>query len=226
MPPVIPAGPVIRVQYRCSLGDDLDVLSRLFFNYTGSPPDGTQCEALAGSIWTLWGSNFGPLAGTDVAIQEVVVTDLSSLTAAQGSYTATAAGGRSGAILPAACACLINFQIARRYRGGKPRVYMPFGTDSDLLTPQGWTGGFLTEVDGNFSDHIASILTHSWSDGVIVGQVSVSFYEGTTVEEYGTPPYQRARNVPIRRATPLIDPVTFAAANPILGSQRRRNRPK
>jgi hypothetical protein len=207
----------------------LDVLNRFYVSYTGSPPTPAQMVTFAGSIGAAWEAHLAPMASEDVVLAECIAVDLSSPTAAVGEAPFDSAGGRSGGQLPAGVAALLNFHVARRYRGGKPRMYTVFGTESDLLTPQSWTGGFLTALLAAWESFISAVMLAPWSSGVITNQVNVSYYEGFTIEMHGTPP--RARNVPTLRTGPLslgdgVDVITSTSANGAFSSQRRRNRPK
>jgi hypothetical protein len=226
MPPVASVPNVVRVQLKHTIGDDHDVLDRFYIGYAGSIPTATNLDTFAGSIGAAWVSDLRPEFSSDVTLTEIIVVDLSSDTAAEGTLTEGEAGSRTGGMLPAANAALINFQIARRYRGGKPRIYLPAGTDSDVATPQTWSTEFVGEFSTAWANFIAAVLAAPWGGGGLLSQKNVSYFLGSTVELSGVVPYQRARVVPTPRAVPVVDQITAFSFNPIFGSQRRRNRPK
>src|SRR5580692_252737 len=146
MPPLPDAGPVVRVRLKHTIGDDFDVLDRFYVGYVGSGPDVLELQTFATAVTTSWSTNLRSMCGAVVVLTEAICTDLSSDTAAEGTSAVSYSGTRSGAALPAANASLINFSIARRYRGGKPRIYLPMGTDTDVASPQTWQPGFLSEL--------------------------------------------------------------------------------
>jgi hypothetical protein len=224
MTPLPPVPNVLRVQWKCSLGADLDVLSRLYFAWSGTAPTNATCATVAGDIATYWGDNLKPYHTTSSTLTEVVVTDLTSSTAGTGSYAADTAGTRSGDPLSAgACAC-VNFLISRRYRGAKPKIFLPVGVAADLETVQTWTTAFTGDLLSAVEAFIANIQTISVSGLDIGTQQNVSYFEGFTAVM--NPTTGRYRNVPVKRDTPLTDNVTGVAINPKIASQRRRNTQK
>jgi hypothetical protein len=118
-------------------------------------------------------------------------------------------------------AVLVNYLISRRYRGGKPRAYLPWGDAGQLTSRQSWSGTFVTAVDSAFSTFYAAVIGLSAGSTTITDHVNVSYYDGFTVVT--DPVTHRARNVPTLRGTPIVDVILSFAANPRPGSQRRRN---
>jgi hypothetical protein len=222
----MPVPNVVRVRLRHTLGDDFDVLSRFFIQYAGTAPSDTDLDTFAGAVGASWVTEFLAYSNTDTVLTEVICTDLSSSMANEGSATEDETGTRTGGSLPASTCLLINFQISRRYRGGKPRIYLPLGSDSDLLTAQTWNPTFVSEVGIAWAAFIAAVIAEPWSGGGLLSQVVPSFFEGTSGELVGSGDYVRGKTLPIPRAVPLVEPITGFSVNPIFGSQRRRNRPK
>ena len=223
MPTLPAAGPIIKVQLKHFRGTDADVLTHLYYNYSGGAPNAAALNTWCNTIVTAWVANLQAMAGSNVELVEVIATDLSSLSGARGTTSASAIGTRTGGVLPASTCVLMNMQIARRYRGGKPRVYWPYFTDTDLTSPQAWLTASLNAFNTAFNAFEAAIIASPPSGTAIVGKVNVSYYHGFTVVT--NPVTGRARNVPTVRATPLIDSVFNYTLNPIPGSQRRRMRP-
>ncbi len=222
----MPVPNVIRIRLRHTLGDDFDVLSRFFIQYAGTAPSDTELDTFAGAVGASWVTGFLTYSNTDTVLTEVIATDLSSSMASEGTATEDETGTRTGGSLPASTCLLINFQISRRYRGGKPRIYLPLGSDSDLLTAQTWNPTFVSEVGIAWAAFIAAVVAEPWSGGGLLSQVVPSFFEGTSGELVGSGDYVRGKTLPIPRAAPLVEPITGFSVNPIFGSQRRRNRPK
>src|ERR1700688_1026401 len=127
---------------RCSLihnnGSDFDIVTRFFIQYAGTAPTNTQLNTFAASVGTAWGTDLKALNGTTVALDTVICEDLTTTSAAVGEAGGNVAGTRGGNVLPAATAFVTSYTISRRYRGGHPRGYWPFGVQADLATAQTW----------------------------------------------------------------------------------------
>jgi hypothetical protein len=130
-------------------------------------------------------------------------------------------GTASGTPVPAGVALLQNFTVARRYRGGKPRIYLPVGTSATLQNASTWTSGFVTSMNAAWASASTFIPAAAPSGTTITGQVSVSYYKDFTVFIGST---GRARNIStLRTGGPVIDSITAATVNAKPASQRRRN---
>jgi hypothetical protein len=215
---------VIELQLKHTLGVDLDVLTNLYFLYSGGPPDVTDCEAFASATAGYWSAELAPLANEDILLTQVTCTDITSPTSARGIWAGSNAGTRAGAKLGAAVCALSNYTIARRYRGGKPRSYWPWGVSSDVTAPQQWTGAFLTAWATADAAFFGYVLAASSGTTILRNHVNVSFYEGFTTRP--DPPIAgvRAKNISTPRSpTAIYDLIESTSYNPLLASQRRRN---
>ena len=96
------------------------------------------------------------MCSLQVKTAEVKVTDLTSEYGARGIAPSEREGTRPGLPNGAAVAALINFRVARRYRGGKPRVRVPLFVSDDLTPRLTWlqaaldagTAGWAAFMDG------------------------------------------------------------------------------
>lgn len=225
MPPLPPIANVIRVQLKHTVGDDLDALDRFYLQYAGEPPTVADMVAFVSAVGTAWATHLQAFAGAYVELTEVLAQDLSSDTAAVAEEAVALTGTRAGADLPAGVAVLINFGIARRYRGGKPRVYVPYFTDADVLTPQSWAAASVANLQAAFQAFLTECEAAVWAGGGPMSQTSVSYYLGSTDVISGTVPYMRGKTKATLRAVPLAFPVTNVLVSSVPSSQRRRNRP-
>ena len=220
--PALPAVPgVIRVTIPFKYGGDTSCLNRLYIHYAGTAPTPAQLQTFADSVSTAWGAQIKSLCTGDVVQNPIQCTDLSSSTGAVASGTTSNTGTRAGAGNPAGIACMIQFLIARRYRGGKPKVFLPAGVAPDILTPQTWTAAFLTAVTNQWATFIADILIAGWAAAGTLTHVNVSYYAGNTPVQ--NPITHRWRNVPTLRGAPVVDPVLGYSTETGIASQRRRN---
>src|ERR1700747_2422984 len=116
--PALPAVPkVVRLDYVQQYGNDLNVINRIFAQYSGtlSLADANTWAATAVSHWTGSG-NWVTQVNSDLTLLHVELTDLSSSTAPQVKATSGTSGSLSGQGLPAGVAMVVQFKILRRYR--------------------------------------------------------------------------------------------------------------
>lgn len=213
---------VIRVDHRFTVGNDQNVNSSLRFKYTGGPPTTAQLNALAASINAAFNTNMLALLATGNTLNEVWVQDLADMTKPIG-VDATVRTGSAGGALPASICMVTGYKIARRYRGGHPRGYWPFGwAGSPTNGVANWAGTFVTQVQNAINAYITAIKALTSGGIVITGQASVGYYGGAPVS-YTRPNGQTAYR-PALLGTPHVDDVFQIVANTRMGSQRRRLR--
>lgn len=221
MPP-LPAQPnVLQVKHLFSVGSDLSVSARLFYTYSGTAPNDASCVAIASLIYTSVVANLIPLMCSDNAATGVSVQDLSTSTSGFGEHVANTAGTRSGLPLPASTAVLMNIAIARRYRGGKPRVYWPLGVASDLVSPNQWASTPLASFHTGTSQLEDDTIAISSGGTTIETLVNISYYHGFTAVT--NPITGRTRDVPNVRSVAIPpDPFLGSSISAKPGNQRRR----
>lgn len=219
--PALPAVPnVARVEIQFNDEGDALIQSRLYWRYSGGPPSGADATSLANQIYAGAAAEFAPLLETTKTLIGVRFTDLSSASGADATHAANTPGTRSGNRLPASTCTLAVHIIGRRYRGGKPRTYWPFGTDSDLATAQAWTTGFSSALGGAWLGFFTAMNGYTAGSTALTAEVAVSYYHGFTVVT--NPITGRAKNVSTLRAAPVVDTVTTTLWPTKLASQRRR----
>lgn len=144
--------------------------------------------------------------GADVTFVGVRVTDLSSDVGPVVEAPGAVIGTREGTTLPANSAVLAQYTTPRRYRGGHPRQYLPWGVAEDLDTPQTWTDGAVSTFTDAWSSIAGSALGIALGGFTTTEQVSVSYYTGGAL-----------------RITPYLDALTFAGIATEVASMRRRD---
>lgn len=205
MAPLPPVANCLKVQLGWDADNDANAMTVLHFRYTGGPPSSAQCTSMAAAFAAAQGARFAALLNTQSATGECTVTDLSSSTSGQGSASAVVAGTRAGSELSAGTAALVNLHIARRYRGGKGRSYLPLGVAGDITTGR-WASAFETAVFNAYTDFQSDAL------GVGVGCTIAS----PCLASY------RLNNAP--RNPGVTEDVLSWTTQPLVASQRRRNR--
>lgn len=212
----------VRIDMHHTQGDDPSLSNRTYWLYTGSNPTVSNMNDLAGFVEGFWATNFAPLCDTQTHLVEIVCTDLTSPTASRGTWVGSTAGTRGGTYMPVNDCALLNFVISRRYRGGKPRIYAPWGVQGDLVDNQHWSSTFVGTVQSEYTAFHGTMIGQGFGSCAISEQVNVSFYSGFVAAE--NPVTKRYRNIPTYRDAAQVDQIGSWALNPIVGSQRRRLR--
>lgn len=221
MSPALPNVPhAFRLRLLWSVGAGTPFGVRLFYRWSGTAPTPGAATSLADSIYTLAGGAFPSVIHPDIHQRQVILEDLTSDMGAVGEQTGTTEGTRTGGPLPIDAAFRTQYEIPRRYRGGRPASAWPLGTDTDLTSPNLWKPASITA----FMEAVNSFLngvTGQAADGCTIGEhINVSYYKGFTV--ITTPRTHRAKNVPTVRATPIVTTVEGVVPKHYIGSQRRR----
>jgi hypothetical protein len=211
---------VIRTSLIHDYGSDLDVVTRFYTRFSGTNPTDAELSTFNALVGGLWFSDLAPYANSAVSLQTTQSTDLTTVTGAQSEDTTIFDGSRGGHILPASAAAVVGYEIGRRYRGGHSRGYWPFGSDTDVSSPQVWDPMFVSAFAGAVQSFFSDVAGSGWGSAGTLTHVNVSYFHGFTVVI--NPSTGRARNVPTVRPSPLIDTVLTYAGRSRIGSQRRR----
>lgn len=209
-----------------TIAEDTSALNRLYFFYSGAAPTSTQLATWATAVGTHWGIDMGGLAHTDVTLDTVKATDLTSRTSANVEVAGSEVGTRAGHALTGGASLLQNSAIIARYRGGHPRTYWPFGVSEDLLDRQSWAAAFLGACVTGLNAFYGHLNSSVWAGGGSLQQCAVLYFTGFTVVI--NPITGRARNVPKLRTiggvpTPAIELIDTFTVNPKPAFQRRRD---
>lgn len=217
--PALPTIPnMLKIRLLWSISSDTDASTGLFFAYSGSPPNNTACNAFASAAHSAFGA-FGEDWDVDTTLTAVECTDLSSASGGVGVFSGSVAGNLEAPI-SGASSLLCNYQIARRYRGGRPRSYFPWGDQSVIGNRQTWSAGFVAATETHIGDAIAGIVGQSSGGTTIQQHSNVSYYDGFTVVT--SPTTGRSRNVPKLRSVPLVDTIIGHTVSTRIANQRRR----
>jgi hypothetical protein len=153
------------------------------------------------------------------ALLEVDVLDIATDSGLSGHWTGSNGGARSGTTIPDNVAVNVEFDIARRYRGGKPRMFLPPGVAGDLNDMAQWGTSFVSDVQSGVDSFFNAVTGLTVGGTVIGNHVNLSYYKGFTNITNSS---GRERAVPTYRATAIHDNVEGYAVKAVVGSQRRR----
>lgn len=217
-PPVVPD--VIRFRLTGTLSNDAAWGVRVYSSYTGGTPSVANMLTLCEGMGTAWEANLSAFQSTDTTLTAVDGVDLSATDGAGNTADVSYSGSLAQPDLPNQCAAVIKFDIARRYRGGKPKMFLPTAGGTTLQDESHFTDTYCNDLGAaanSFNDNVKAL----YADAVtLTGIVNVSFYEGFTSVQ--NPITLRWRNVPTYRAVALVDVVGGFTVDPVMGSQKRR----
>jgi hypothetical protein len=219
--PPLPDVPCVRVRLGWSQTDGYDAGSRFYLSYSGGAPSGADCVTLATGIATAYGADVAGNIADTFTLTEVDVLDIATHSGAGGTFVADVPGANSGTALVAQAAMNVEFDITRRYRGGKPRIFLPPGVTGDTANSALWTSGFLTSTNSAVLAMFTAIEALSVGSMGTLQHVNLSYYHGFTNITNSS---GRTRAVPTYRATALHDNVIGYAAKQEIGSQRKRRK--
>lgn len=221
MPPLPAAPHCASLDTHFTIGDDTHALSRIYLQFPNDPgtPDLQSLANAAGATFGTAGLQ-NEMAGT-VTVTSFVATSLVNPTLPQGINGVSLAGTEvRGGNLPAETCAVIAYSVARRYRGGHPRGYWPFGQAPDMQSPQLWSTTFRDALQTAFRTWINDICGTTYVAGAPI-HVNVSYYSGSTWHQKPNGNWIR---IATRRGAPLIEPVVSQNVRLRIGSQRRRMR--
>ena len=221
--PSPPSVKAVRVRLSYTQTDGFLGGNRFYLSYDGSTPDGATLNTLATGIRTAWGTDIAQLVNADWSLEEVDCLDLSSDLGASGYDTTAVAGSLSGTALPAEVATNVEFNIARRYRGGKPRMYLPGQVTANMANPGSWSSGWETSVNTDVPLFFTAVEALSPGSIGTLKHVNISFYQGvyTTSPPWRGPGYKYP---PKYRTTAQVDVIGGYAMKLEISTQKRRRR--
>lgn len=217
----LPAVPkVVRVDHHWTEATDPNVMVRNFFQYTGSLNNTDAATWLANIVAAL-GTFMASFSQTTLTLVRSELTDLTSTTSAQVIDSTGHTGAAGGAPIAAGTAMVMQYKIARRYRGGHPRNYLPGMSNTYLTSPTQWNSTSLGNIVAAWIVYIGACTANTNPAAIgTITHVNVSYFHGfTSFQDLRG----RWHNVPTPRATPVVDLIVNISGNATPGSQRRRN---
>jgi hypothetical protein len=218
-PRPLPASPCLQVQLDYGQEDGFLAGSRFFLSYSGTAPSAANCATLAADIGSAWNSHLAGVVHTTWGLHGVDVLDIATDSGASGNDSTVYAGTSAGNTPPAQVAMNIQYEIARRYRGGKPKMYLPPPEFGDIADPAHWNSAIITSVNSSILAFFTAIEALSVGSLDTLNHVNLSYYSGFTnlMNSSG-----RERAVPTYRSEAKVDNVTGYVAKAEMSSQRRR----
>ncbi len=215
----LPASPCVRIRLDYTNSDGFTGGSRFYLSYSSSAPTAANCNTLATDVAVAWSDQLASLVSDDWILSEVDVLDIATDAGASGHYTGDNAGTNGTPAISAATAINVEYDIARRYRGGKPRMFLPSPVQAAKLNDSQWTSDFIGDVNAGMVSFFNQLAALSIGAMGTLAHVNLSYYAGFTNVTNSS---GRTRAAPKYRATALVDSVEGYACKAVIGSQRRR----
>jgi hypothetical protein len=218
--PLPSPGKVLKVQFVYSLGPANNSAMNVFhFGYTGGPPGASDLVTLAGLFGTNLPAYFSTNWPATTHLNEIICTDLSSVSGFSGASTQNTVGAGPSAGETANQCMVIQFLVPARYRGGHPRIYLPGPSTPNLNDATSWTSTVAAAQATNWGTYMATMSNKTAGSTVLGSHVAVSYYQGGTWAQDQHGNYHR---VPTKRNPPLVLTVSGYVGKTRVGSQRKR----
>lgn len=200
-----PAGNIFRCVYSGTYGG-AKWANVFYVRYAPGPTAQADVTALAGGLRGAWNTSIKPCVSTAASLTQTVVTDLSSDTGLTGVDNTTTAGGNAGSTaLPASVALTVSMKIARRYRGGHPRMYLVGQITTNTTNQTNWTPAWITTVGTNMEAWRQAVNALTYPSMTVIQLVNLSYYSNKAL-----------------RPQPTFDTITGIAVHSRMDTQRRR----
>jgi len=178
-----------------------------YVNYTGGAPSSADINTYLTYLRTNVGGKYVLEMSADNEITGWEGIDLTSATANRDAITDSEFGVRAGDFMPAGVAMVCSLEVNRRYRGGHPRKYLPWGTAGTMASGStiDWDSGFVADCETKMTDIMGYFQSGTGGSTAWDQVVNVSYRTGHAV-----------------RGSAVVDPVTSTIIRPRICSQRRR----
>jgi hypothetical protein len=203
MPPMPAVPNVIRVA-QSGYVNTVQWANVYHFAYDNGPATEADLNTWAEGFYTHFGSTIAQCVGNTTTYGTIDVIDLTTPSSAVGGYSGPDLGDAIAAADNAVC-WLVNHKIARRYRGGHPRTYIPGTGGANITSGNTWAETILGTMQEAVTSFYAACLAIDTPSCTGAQLVSVSYYTAGEL-----------------RDEPLVDVVTGSTVSPMIATQRRR----
>lgn len=195
-------------------------LTRFHQAYT-SAVSAVDATTLCGTLASSWNTRLAPITGLNYTLIATQILDLGSDTGVDVVVPVSHVGTAVANGVPAACCFIMSAHVAKRYRGGHSRVYIPGMYFPDLADVNTWSTTFQGTVSTAWTGIISDLQTSPPAGVGALSSVTVHQYSSNLADFGGIAPSTKKPPWPL--ANPVTYPVTGWSSNPQVGSQRRRN---
>lgn len=185
--PFIPAPNIIQVEMRCTRNGQ-KIENRWMFN-NGGPVSAATLVTIATLVWDWAEATYLPLLSAEILMNEVVATDMSTISGGQYTYApdATTIGGVGGYDLPNEVSLAVSLRSAFRGRSARGRTYVMSLNDGQMAD----TNNVLPATATAFA---AAFNTLRASAAAIAKPLTIVSYRSEGVVRPGGPVYFTVTN--------------------------------
>lgn len=156
----VPAPNIMHVEVRCTRNAQ-HIENRFHFNNLAAvaPAD---LMTIATLVWNWAENDYLPIQSTEILLNEVVATDLTTINGAQATYApdATTFGGVGGYALPNEVSLAVSLRSASRGRSARGRAFILSLSDAQMADTNSISSGMATAMAGVFNTLIADADTN------------------------------------------------------------------
>lgn len=156
IPPYVSHTARVALRFTDGVGDYGDRIWWAYDTGTDNPDDYTT---FAEQVSDAYSANLASSMATSIALVGVTVTGWASASAPVGEWEGNVPGTAGGTQLTSSTCFDIQFQVPVRYRGGKPRIYLPLGVEGNLQNPRSWKSDAAEMWVGHWQDFISALET-------------------------------------------------------------------
>ena len=189
--------------------------------YDGAGLTTAQLTDLCGDVATSWAAQLAGLTNPQAILSSIVCEDLQNPGTVDGVAAVSHAGTRTGTPLPDNVTAAIAFLPDHKYRGARPKTFLPAGNQEDLATGQHWTSAFTAAVDTAWTAFIGAVQAGAPA-GVTLGAQQYVNYIGPPYTVRSNPNNTRSHSVGTPVNPPKVYPILEPKCATKIGSQRKR----
>lgn len=205
MPTLPAANHVLRCTYTGTFGASKWV-NVFHAQYAGGPISQSDIDSVTAALSSAWNTSLGPLISTSATLQHTTAQDLTSLTGVQSDNATSHAGSAVATqIAPANVALVLSFKIARRYRGGHPRMYLTGQLTTQMQNQNAWLPTYVTTATTNANAWITAVNAITTTSITTLALCNLSYKSGGAV-----------------RPVPVVDLISRAVVHGRVDTMRRR----
>lgn len=171
---------------------------------TGPWTQGEMTTAVA-QLGTIYSNRFGASLSSAGGLDQVDGIDLTNSTGVIARNTTTHAFTGGAASTSPNVAFVLHWAIARHYRGGHPRTYLPCVQEADVDVSGNVSAGTKGNINAAAALFLSDITTNITVGGVGAVLCAVHYYKDKVL-----------------LSTPLVDNITLGTCRNVVGTQRRR----
>lgn len=161
----IPVPDVAFVDIRMNV-NGVPVSNGLYFRFPAGGITTTNLNDLVTNVETWWGAELAPLLSSDLTLDELIATDLTSANSFQIVKPSILAGTRAGVVLPLNVSWVVKFLTAQHGRSYRGRNYWPVLLEADV-TNNTVSAVYTVDIVDAYTTLLGIYDLPDWSWGVV-----------------------------------------------------------